>query len=114
MGHPITPPGELVQRLRKQAPHGIRDAGVTRELYLIAAAYCAGADQELEACCEWVKGNLDSYWAPTNLRAARRPKPPRLKDRALARLTLLEDLAQAMGHSPDDTIRQALEQLNDH
>jgi hypothetical protein len=44
---------------------------------------------------------------------ATRPKPPSLKEQALARLTSLEELAESMGHSPDDTIRRALEQLND-
>jgi hypothetical protein len=46
--HTITPSPELVQRLRSEAPHGIRDAGVTRELHLITAAYRAGANQALE------------------------------------------------------------------
>jgi len=41
--HPITPPPELVASLRNSAPHGIRDAGVTRELWLINKAYAAGA-----------------------------------------------------------------------
>ena len=44
---------------------------------------------------------------------ATRPKPPRWREQALARLTSLEELAESMGHSPDDTIRRALEQLND-
>ena len=47
--NPITPSPELVTSLRNSAPHGIRDAGVTRELWLINQAYAAGADQELEA-----------------------------------------------------------------
>jgi hypothetical protein len=62
MTNPITPPPELVASLRNSAPHGIRDAGVTREIWLINHAYAAGAekaqalaDQELEACCEWVR-----------------------------------------------------------
>ena len=81
MEHPITPPPELVQKLRNEAPQGIRDAGVTRELCLIAAAYRAGADQELEACCAEV-----SWFTADKLRAARRPKPPSLKEQALAAL----------------------------
>ena len=42
-----------------------------------------GADQELEACCEWV----DWKWSGIKnreLRAARRPKLPTLKEQALA------------------------------
>jgi hypothetical protein len=53
--HPITPPQELVEKLRNDAPREIRDAGVTRERHLIIAAYCAGADQELEACVKWIE-----------------------------------------------------------
>ena len=81
--HPITPPPALVLSLRNSAPHGIRDAGVTRELWLIEHAYAAGADAELEACCEWLTDqslHLDGSY----LRDARRPKPPSLKEQALA------------------------------
>jgi len=36
-----------------------------------------GADQELEACCEWLDEEINSGWGLANqLRAARRPKPP--------------------------------------
>jgi len=78
----ITPPPELVASLRNSAPHGIRDAGVTRELWLINEAYATGADQELEACCKLMeyKFMADSG----DLRAARRPKPPSLAEQATA------------------------------
>ena len=46
--HPITPSPELVLALRDSAPHGIRDAGVSRELWLIDNAYAAGADMQLD------------------------------------------------------------------
>ena len=67
-----------------------------------------GADQELEACCELVPG-LTNY-----LRAARRPKPPSLKEQALEAL----DDAVIRGDcittsSAVDTIRRALEALDD-
>ena len=122
MTTPITPPPELVASLCNSAPHGIRDAGVTRELWLINSAYTAGADQrgavneaelqkardeELEACCEWtaIVGGAD------DLRAARRPKPPRLMELELKRLESLEKLAEACGHDSDDTILRAIEAL---
>ena len=114
--HLITPPDELVQRLRNEAPQGIRDAGVTRELWLIAAAYRAGADQELEACCEWL---LLAGWLPhhpNKLRAARRPKPPSLKEQALGamgRFTVNAHTNADEMNRDFDTIRRALEQLND-
>ena len=79
----LNPLPELVQKLRNEAPWGIRDAGVTRELCLIADAYRAGADQELEACCEWLdKRQLAAspeYFAK-DLLLARRPKPPSLRE----------------------------------
>jgi hypothetical protein len=66
-----------------------------------------GADQELEACCQELPG-LANF-----LRAARRPKQPTLKEQALQRLESLEKLADAMGYNSDDTIRRALEALDD-
>ena len=112
MEHPITPPPDLVQKLRKEAPWGIRDAGVTRELCLIADAYRAGADQELEACCEWIPKKTP--WDAEQLRAARRPKPPSLKQQALLQLdTLNADLAMHGRGCDLSQIRRALEQLND-
>ena len=106
--HSITPPPELVASLRNSAPHGIGDSGVTREIWLINHAYAAGADQELEACCEW----LDFYAAASearDLRAARRPKPPSLKEQALKALHTSVDLDDFPKQY--DTIRRALEAL---
>ena len=70
-----------------------------------------GADQELEACCEW----LDSKGSPnaSRLRAARRPKPPSLREQALAKLAAMERLWEATGNTPSDIVRRALEQLDD-
>jgi len=56
---------------------------VEREDYMIDRAAQWGADQELEACCEWLHDpdlNVDTY----KLRAARRPKPLSLKKQALS------------------------------
>jgi hypothetical protein len=41
-----------------------------------------GADQELEACCEWVSNELSPDIVDM-VRAARRPRPPSLKEQAL-------------------------------
>ena len=108
--HPITPPPELVTSLRNSAPHGIRDAGVTRELWLINHAYAAGADQELEACCEWV--TMETMESGVHLRAARRPKSPTLNNIALQMLGTIERDAHYMPEITN-TIRRALEQLDD-
>ena len=76
-----------------------------RRLAIEAAQW--GADQELEACCEWLayEGYEHEHLA---LRASRRPKPPSLKEQALKSLegmTLPDDAF--------DTIRRAIEQLPD-
>jgi hypothetical protein len=70
-----------------------------------------GADQELEACCEWLKAK---HWIepefPDELRADRRPKPPSLKEQALETLKYPQDF---WSEAEVDTIRRALEQLPD-
>ena len=108
--HPITPSPELVTSLRNSAPHGIRDAGVTRELWLINHAYAAGANQELEACCAWLPKMPP--WSANDLRKHRRPKPPSLKEQALEALVSINSNFHVYG-SDIETIRQALEALND-
>jgi len=107
--HPITPPPGLVDQW-------YYNLTLDSDLTVATQAARWGADQELEACCEWVSIQLnctDQEHLVPHLRAARRPKPPSLKELALARLTSLEELAESMGHSPDDTIRRALEALDD-
>ena len=103
--HPITPSPELVQQWVDLLSQGSMKA--------FTVAYQAGADQELEACCEWLEDTDcdDPQDVANHLRAARRPKPPSLKEQALKRLESLEKLAEAMGHDSDDTIRRALEAL---
>jgi hypothetical protein len=77
--------------------------------YIAAKAAQWGADQELEACyqhVDWVIGGLEAK----ELRAARRPKPPSLKERALQALGAeASDLSAAAA----TTIRRALEALDD-
>jgi len=123
--HPITPPPELYAQWRKEAP--LYNGGyVQREVWFMDRAAEWGwdqrgtineaqlqerADQELDACCEVLLRRGFSDADILRLRAARRPKPPGLKEEALKRLKALEKLAEACGHSPDDTIRRALEAL---
>jgi hypothetical protein len=111
MKHPITPPPELVEQWSDIKP--MEDAVIQNWVKIATAAAQWGADQELEACCEWLRSQHHSDTWPNRIRAARRPKPPSLKEQALKRLKALEKLAEACGHAPDDTIRRALEQLND-
>lgn len=117
----VMPSPELVEQLRSEAPHGIRDMGATRERYLIHAAYRAGADQGLEVCCEWLDKGPYGFSivasAPEltrSLRAALRSKPPSLADQGLIELSnLVNDLRlHGLGYS-SGTIRAALERLKE-
>ena len=109
--HPITPPPELV----RQWWDGTHGAFYEFEAVATQAARW-GADQELEECCEWLHSSLpgyDKHYADY-LRAARRPKPPSLKEQALAELELLRGDANAHGLGFDaPAIRRALESLPD-
>ena len=73
-----------------------------------------GADQELEACCEWFSADAVSEVIDvvSELRAARRPKPQTLNSVALQMLGTIE---QSEHFIPEitDTIRRALEALDD-
>jgi hypothetical protein len=74
-----------------------------------------GADQELEAVeieiimQGWFANSANSEHFRAQLRAARRPKPPTLKEQALAALEQVE--ADFNTGSFGDTIRRALEAL---
>jgi hypothetical protein len=50
----------------------------------IYQAWQKGADQELDACCEWLDSQHHSTTWSSRIRAARRPKPPIKADQALA------------------------------
>jgi hypothetical protein len=85
----LFPPPELVERLCKNviAFSTAMPPLTTKKIavWLIEEAYVAGANQELDACCAEV-----SFYEGNNLqvklRTARRPKPPTLKEQALADL----------------------------
>ena len=75
-----------------------------------------GADMELEACCEWlgdapvVYNDNGDLHPGSYLRDARRPKPPSLKQQALA---VIENSSFCDHLSPQDAaiLRRALEAL---
>jgi hypothetical protein len=75
-------------------------------------AFQAGADQELEACCEWLFSSLpgyDKHYADY-LRAARRPKPPSLKELNLKHLEVMERDGHYLPEIIAD-LRRAIESL---
>jgi hypothetical protein len=101
--HPLTPPPELVQQWADMiATH------TDTEVFSAAAQW--GADQELEACCEWLQHDYPNIGANA-LRFARRPKPPSLKEQALGLLN--EGPVNELLDHEVDTIRRALEALPD-
>jgi hypothetical protein len=106
--HPITPPPELRCEWQSESPFKV--ISVEREDYMIDRAAQWGADQELEACCEWLHWqNLATHSELIpSLRAARRPKPPSLKEQALEALDRMDQFPTA---DDQHTIRRALEQL---
>ena len=110
--HPITPPPELVQQWLGEY-FGCTVSGELNESqrYLATASARWGADQELEACCDHLKRS----WSPSvtidNLRAARRPKPPSLKEQALKAQQRMWD--GGVTREDWELVRRALEQLDD-
>jgi hypothetical protein len=118
--HPIVPPWELVQQWREApefsalSPCVIVTVTTTKLQDIATQAAQWGADQELEACCEWV----DWKWSgikSRELRATRRPKPPSLKEQALQALAEADaGLTELEWPQCSDTIRRALEQLPDN
>jgi len=109
MTNPITPPPELVQQWSDIKPMG--DAVVQNWVKIATQAAQWGADQELEACCEWLCTVERWKTVAEGLRTSRRPQPPSLKEDALAALHGIHD----QGPTPEQvvTIRRALEALDD-
>jgi hypothetical protein len=107
--HSITPPPELVEQWWSKWTKG-NALPCTSHHYIATQAAQWGADQELEACCEWV----DWKWSGVKsreLRASRRPKPPSLKEQALEALKLVQ--RQTTNPYIIEPIRRALEALYD-
>jgi hypothetical protein len=102
--HPIVPDPELLQEWYDDKTDYFAD--------MIRAAQW-GADQELEACCEWLVAH--QWHGPSgaclvNLRAGRRSKPPSLKEQALEVLGNVQK-GWGLAEVDLDTIRCALEAL---
>jgi hypothetical protein len=101
--HPITPPPHLIEQWMQD--HSTK-YGLARK----AAQW--GADQELEACCEWIDSFQNKFVHAYDLRLVRRPEPPNLKDQALLAIdTAVADYR--MSANVADIVRRALEQLPD-
>jgi hypothetical protein len=112
--HPITPPPELVSKWCYEDGEEIKSS--PRWFFSVCAKAAQwGADQELEACVDWLSNarNHTLTWNEAtnysaNLRAARRPKPPSLKEQALE---VLDDAKLDAAHY--NILLRALEQLSE-
>ena len=106
--HPITPPSKLVTQWLRERPEG-----EYAHTHLAIEAARWGAEQELEALLTWLRvHHYDNLAA--DLLAARRPKPPSLKEQAIGDLHTLEaDLRTHGLGCHTDTIRRALAALSD-
>jgi len=104
---PITPPSELVEEWVDLL--AVRS---DKAVFTLAAQW--GADQELEACCALLNKFNDGFWCE-ELRAARRPKPPSLKEEALKLVQPAGIAGSYVRLNPEELyiIRRALEQLDD-
>ena len=102
--HPITPPMEMIEEWYDRPPG-------TSAVQLAAKSAQWGADQELEACCAWLREFHPG--GTEQLRCSRRPKPPSLKEQALEQLDEISNCFRISHGGPIvcDKIRKALEEL---
>jgi len=110
---PITPPPELVE----QWYDAIDNQSTSWKQQLATRAAQWGADQELEACCLLLDDGEHAasygFHNGDSLHAARRPKPPSLKEQALKALERqsVRSIPSLVSNNDCDTIRRALEAL---
>jgi hypothetical protein len=111
-----SPPPELVRQWEEQFLKRPTINGCFIQSYIATKAAQWGADQELDACCEWFQEFYKTEsWVKHDLkhfRADRRPKPPSLNSIALQMLGTIERDAHYIPEITD-TIRRALETLDD-
>ena len=111
---PIVPSPEQVDQWFNDAVGSASLLNSTPKYCIATQAAQWGADQELEACCEWVSAfSHDDCYYEDKLRNARRPKPPSLKEQALEQLDEISTCFRVthMGDIVCDKIRAALEAL---
>jgi hypothetical protein len=122
--HPIIPPQELMQQWLGNYFGNVFNGELSDlEKYLVTQASQWGyeqrgadieyelqkaRDEELEACCEWLKKGWIPAGISSDLRTARRPLS--LKEQALA---VLDDASDRLDAAHENIIRRALEQLDD-
>ena len=107
--HPVIPSSLLIE-----AWHIEWGKGKSME-ELLTEAVQYGADEELKACCNWLKTQTIGGRSAVELRMIRRPKSKKLKERAIEALT--EIAADEADHEVliecFKDVRRALEALPD-
>ncbi len=110
----ITPPLKLVRQWETDW-HYSKVKHIGLELYIAARAAQWGADIELKACCKWLEAyDYDEVGRQLAevMHAARRPKPPSLKEQALLAIdTAVAD--DRLSADVANVVRRVLEQLDD-
>jgi len=117
--HPVKVPAELVKELAVGArlPYTPATEAQWQQRFAQRAAQW-GADQELEACVEWLEQGPFGFSVAASdlvkqLRAARRPKPPTLAEQGLKALgsPVGPNHVQFLAAANQDAIRAALNRL---
>jgi len=117
--HPVKVPEELVKELAVGArlPYTPATEAQWQQRFAQRAAQW-GADQELEACVEWLEQGPFGFSVAASdlvkqLRAARRPKPPSLAEQGLKALGPSVGLKhfRTLSVAEQDDIRAALNRL---
>lgn len=103
--HPIIPPRELVRQWMYESNHNEQ---IIPQVADFAAQW--GADQQLDRCTAWLCEYYqnDGSAAAEMMRSDCRPKPPSLKEQALA---ILDDSSPYLDGTHENIIRRALEAL---
>lgn len=105
----LTPSSDLVRQWNEEALSIPDPLGWSE--YIATQAALWGANQELEACCEWVT----KWKSPSSaglLRRDRRPKPPSLSEQAFAALSKIENNEATYGDA--GIILKALHKLQQY
>jgi hypothetical protein len=105
------PPRELVEQWASEKCYDDRDW--LYELHIANRAAQWGADIELKACCKWLEAyDYDEVGRQLAevMHAARRPRPPSLKEQALEALDRMDQFPNLEDRQ---IVRHALEQLDD-
>lgn len=104
--HPIAPPNILLNQWESDWFNERENVDA-----LLTQAYQAGADAELQACCEWFVRDWTDVETADKLRAARRGKHPSLAEEALEAQKRL--WCGMSTHDDWHLIRRALERLQE-